>query len=225
MTDDQMALAAFNGTVRLFPLPNLVLFPQVIQGLHIFEPRYRQLTADTISSDLLMALVLLQPGWEKDYDGRPPVFSVACLGRISHYEQLPDGRYNLRFKGLARVRLKTELPVPKLYRVAEAEIVPDITPNNLGRLASLRKLLADIVLPRFPADGPAHRQLRELFQSDTPLANLCDLLAYALPLPLELKQQLLEEPDVQVRVEVMASALKIRSVVHERKFPPDFSVN
>ncbi len=39
MNSDQAALSGFNGLARLFPLPNLVLFPQVVQGLHIFEPR------------------------------------------------------------------------------------------------------------------------------------------------------------------------------------------
>jgi Lon protease-like protein len=225
MTDDQSALAAFGGTVRLFPLPNLVLFPQVIQGLHIFEPRYRQLMADAVTSDMLMAIVLLRPGWEKDYDGRPPLYPAACLGRVSQYEQLPDGRYNLRLKGLSRLRLGDELPAPKLYRVARAELVADVAPGEISRLSSLRRTLAEAVLPRFPDDGAAHQQLKELFDGDTPLGHLCDMLAYALPLPLDLKQQLLEEPQVAVRVEVMASALKIRTAAGERKFPPEFSAN
>lgn len=225
MIDDDAALANFTGLVRLFPLPNLVLFPHVIQGLHIFEPRYRQLMADTVAADMVMGLVLLRPGWEKDYDERPPIHPVACFGRVTHYEQLADGRYNLRVKGVSRTRLVEEVPAPKLYRVARAELIADVVPEGLPRLAELRRQLSDAVLPRFPADGPAHHQLRELFEGDTPLAQLCDMLAYALPLPLELKQQLLEEPHVAVRVEVMASALKVRTAVGERKFPPEFSAN
>jgi Lon protease-like protein len=225
MSDDDSALANFAGLVRLFPLPNLVLFPSVIQGLHIFEPRYRQMMADSVAADMLMATVLLQPGWEKDYDGRPAVFSVACLGRVSHYEQLPDGRYNLRLKGLSRLRLREEVPAPKLYRVSRAELLQEVVPDDLHRLAELRKMLAEAVLPRFPADGQAHQQLKELFEGDMPLPHLCDMLAYALPLPLELKQQLLEEVCVPTRAEVMASALRIRTAAGARKFPPEFSPN
>jgi Lon protease-like protein len=59
---DSITLANFGGIARLFPLPHLVLFPQVVQGLHIFEPRYRQLMADVLADDQLMALVLLKPG-------------------------------------------------------------------------------------------------------------------------------------------------------------------
>ena len=55
MNDD--ALRDFSGTARLFPLPNLVLFPHVVQGLHVFEPRYRQMTADALAADGLIALV------------------------------------------------------------------------------------------------------------------------------------------------------------------------
>ena len=54
----------FSGPVRLFPLPNLVLFPYVLQPLHIFQPRYRELMADALHDDRLIALATLKPGWE-----------------------------------------------------------------------------------------------------------------------------------------------------------------
>ena len=79
MNDDKTALEAFAGVTRLFPLPSLVLLPGVVQGLHVFEPRYRQLMADTLTGDMLFSLVLLKPGWENDYDARPPI--GAGIGR------------------------------------------------------------------------------------------------------------------------------------------------
>ena len=82
MADDLSPLSGFCGKVRLFPLPNLVLFPEVMQPLHIFEPRYRQMTADALAGDRLIALGLLRPGWEADYDGKPAIYPVACLGRV-----------------------------------------------------------------------------------------------------------------------------------------------
>jgi hypothetical protein len=95
MSDESAPLVNFSGTARLFPLPNLVLFPQVIQPLHIFEPRYRQMTVDALDEDRLIALALLQPGWEPDYGGAPPIFSTACLGKIVADQCLTDGRFNL----------------------------------------------------------------------------------------------------------------------------------
>ena len=223
MTDD--ALTSWDGTVRLFPLPNLVLFPQVVQGLHIFELRYRQMMHDALAGDHRIGMVLLRPDWEHDYDAKPAIHRVACLGRITNYERLPDGRFNLHLKGIARVKLLQELPTERLYRVAQAEPILDALPESLGRLTELRHQLAAVVLPRFPADGPAQKQLRELFHGDTPLGHLCDLLGYALPLPLELKQQLLEEPDVQARAEAIRAALQVRKAADDRPFPPRFSPN
>src|SRR4051812_45790988 len=110
----------FDGTARLFPLPNLVLFPGVVQGLHVFEPRYRQMTSDALASDSLIAVVLLLPGWEEEYDSKPPVEPVACLGRVVWHEKLSDGRFNLRLRGAARVRILEEVPTDRLYRTAHA---------------------------------------------------------------------------------------------------------
>jgi Lon protease-like protein len=225
MTDDQAALRGFGGVARLFPLPNLVLFPQVVQGLHVFEPRYRQLTADALADDRLIAVVLLKKGWEPQYEGRPPVETVACLGRVTHHEYLPDGRYNLRLRGIARLRLLDEPPGHKLYRTARAEPIPDVVPEDLPRLLALRRHLADAVLARFEPGGPAYRHLRDLFAGETPLGALCDMLAYALPVELGLKQQLLEEPRVDARAEILAHALRLPVPDAGRGFPPDFSAN
>jgi uncharacterized protein len=225
MNDDQAALSGFKGEVRLFPLPNLVLFPHVVQGLHIFEPRYRQLLTDALAGDRLVGLVLLQPGWEEEYDATPDIEPIACLGRIGWHEKLPDGRYNLRLRGLSRIGLTEELPTDRLYRMARAELVPDVVPADMQRLKDLRRNLAEAVLPRFAGDGAAHQQLQELFTGDEPLGHVCDVLSYALPMPLEMKQALLAEPHVDLRAEIMIQALMVSAARADRTFPPAFSNN
>jgi uncharacterized protein len=225
MNEDAQALDRFDGTVRLFPLPNLVFFPHSLQGLHIFEPRYRQMMAEAVAGDMTMALALLRPGWEPIYDDRPPLFPVACLGRITQYEKLPDGRYNLRLKGLSRVLIKHELQQDTLFRSAAAELLADRITIGPAELVAHRQRLADAVLPRFPADGSARLHLEELFAGDTPLGPLTDMLAYALPLPTEFKQQLLEEAAVDLRAEILSSFLKNKSSAADRSFPPAFSPN
>jgi Lon protease-like protein len=222
--NDPTTLADFKGTARLFPLPNLVLFPQVVQGLHIFEPRYRQLMADALSTDQLITLVLLKPGWEADYDGTPAIETVACLGRVTWHETLPDGRYNLRLRGLARVRIIEEIPTNRLYRSASAELIPEHAPGNLEALREHRRALAEAVLPRFD-DGPARRQLQELFDGEMSLGQVCDVLAYALPLPLEIKQSLLAESHADRRVIALVDALRASAARADRPFPPSFSSN
>jgi uncharacterized protein len=202
MSDDQAALAGFGGVARLFPLPNLVLFPQVVQSLHVFEPRYRQMTADALSGDALISLVLLKQGWEDTYDEAPEIEAVGCLGRITHHEKLPDGRYNLRVRGVCRVRLVEELRTDKLYRTARAELVPDVVPEDLPRLARLRRRLSEAVLPRFEPGGPAYQHLDDLFRGELPLG----------PLALD-----------ATATETLPPPTPVPAA--GRKFPPDFSAN
>lgn len=226
MTDDRAALDEFAGVARLFPLPNLVLFPHVDQGLHIFEPRYRQMTADALAGDQLMAMVLLKPdeNWEESYDDRPTIEGTACLGRIVTSEKLPDGRYNLKLRGIGRLKLLGEIPdADKLYRLARGELLADECPP-LTEVKTLRRELREAVLARFDSSGPAYRQLSRLFDSDTTLGAVCDLLSYSLPLALALKQQLLADPDVSARVHAVIDAVG-GAGAKPRPFPPGFSPN
>ncbi len=225
MSEDQIALDGFDGVTRLFPLPNLVLFPHVVQGLHIFEPRYRQLVADSLAADRLISIIMLKPGWDADDDGEPTIEDVACLGRVTEFEKLPDGRFNLRLRGVTRARILHEIPSKKLYRSARVELLPDLAPQELRELRDLRKKLAEVVLARFDSTGQAHGQLKELFAGEMPLGQVCDVLSYALPIPLELKQHLLADPEVEQRVEILYHALMPKPAPANRVFPPQFSPN
>src|SRR5580700_1949382 len=113
MSQSTSALEGFSCTARLFPLPNLVLFPHVVQPLHVFEPRYRQLTADALAGDRLIVMALLRPGWEPGDDGQPPLFSVACLGQIVAHKELEDERSILLLRGVSRVRILEEIPTDR----------------------------------------------------------------------------------------------------------------
>lgn len=215
----------FTGTTRLFPLPNLVLFPGVVQGLHIFEARYRQMTADALATDSLISLVLLRPGWEERYDETPDIEPVACLGRVIWSERLVDGRYNLRLRGLARARIVEEYPTDRLYRSARVELQHETATDDVSELGRLRRALAEAVLPTLEPDGPAHRQVQELFTGEMSLGQLCDVLSYALPLPLDLKQAMLAESHAGRRAVAIAAAFRNSTARANRPFPPGFSPN
>lgn len=229
MSDDQLALSHFSGTVRLFPLPNLVLFPHVMQPLHIFEPRYRQMTADALAGDRLIAMALLRPGWESDYAGNPPVHPVACLGRIVAEQRLEDGRFNLLLRGLSRVRLTGEVPADRLYRVARGELLAGgpAPPPEVDR--KLRQDLARVVLPRYAGRKAVQEQVAKLFQADNPLGVVSDLLAFTLPLDVEVRQQLLEVLNVERRARLLLGQLEQPPPAAPgggpRPFPPEFSTN
>lgn len=220
----------FRGPVRLFPLPNLVLFPDVLQPLHIFEPRYRQLMADALQDDRLIALATLKPGWEEQYYERPRIHSVLCIGRIIKEERLPDGRFNLLLFGLRRARIIEELPSDKLYRTADVRLLEDVPVVVPAVERRLRQQLEDFIEARFGSVGAQLESFRKILQTEAPLGFLCDLFSFAAAIDSEVKQQLLEQLDVERRVgqllEHLGSELSINLASDmPRRFPPDFSSN
>src|SRR5262249_40998533 len=126
MSDELSIPHSFDGTVRLFPLPNVVLFPQVMLPLHIFEQRYQQMAGDALAGDHLITMVLLKPGVESASEDKPRLCSIGCLGRIVADQRLKNGRYNVLLRGLSRVRILQELEQDKLYRSACVELLSSI---------------------------------------------------------------------------------------------------
>ncbi|MBL8829022.1 MAG: LON peptidase substrate-binding domain-containing protein, partial [Planctomycetaceae bacterium] len=191
----------FNGRARLFPLPNVVLFPHVLQPLHVFEPRYRELTIDALATDQLIAMALLEPGWEKDYEGHPPVNSTACLAKIVSHQRLDDGRYNLLLAGLHRVQIVREIKSTKPFRTAEVKVIEDQYPL-LGeplRPMLFRKLIDEFVKRFLPKTPEARAQIEQLLGSEIPLGPVTDIISYTLDLAMAQKQELLAQPDVDRR--------------------------
>jgi ATP-dependent Lon protease len=222
----------FAGQVRLFPLPNLVLFPHVIQPLHVFEPRYRALVDEALATDKLITMALLRSGWERDYEGRPPVASTACLGKVITFHRLDDGRYNLLLVGLRRIELLEELPACKAFREALARIKSDrYSEEGKSRRSNLR----DLLLTRFQEALPQWAEVVEPLKnlgSGLTLGMLTDLVAYSINLDIRLKVKLLAETDVDRRALVLIERLAdvkedvpTEASPAAKRFPPDFSLN
>jgi Lon protease-like protein len=231
MSDKPTDLTGFGGTARLFPLPDLVLFPSVVQPLHIFEPRYRRLTADALAGDRLMAPALLKPGWEEDYHAQPPVFPVVCLGRIFKEEQLADGRLNLLLHGLSRARILEELQDDRPYRTARVELLKEGPEPTGAADRAARERLAGEMERWLAARKSALEQLAKLLNSGLPLGILCDIFAFALPFESQRKQELLAETHPARRFDLLLALLDSLAPPEEptdssdKPFPPEFSSN
>lgn len=202
-----------------------------MQALHIFEPRYRQMTADALVGDRLLAMALLQPGWEGDYGGRPALYPVVCLGRIVADERLPDGRYNLQLRGLCRARILEEIETGKPYRSARVALVEDKGQPLLHTDRDIRQEFLKIVPPWWPRHDSAMKMFHKLLQGALPIGLVCDVISFGLPLPVEFKQSLLEQSDVQERIFMLLSYLRkhpppeMIGQPRDKNFPPDFSAN
>jgi Lon protease-like protein len=233
ISEDALFEAAnFSGKARLFPLPNLVLFPHVLQPLHVFEARYRELVEEALAGDRLIAMALLAPGWEADYEGRPPLYPMACLGRIITHHRLEDGRFNLLLAGLQRIRLVRELAPAKSFREAEAIVCSDehSAAGEIGR-ATVRRRLLEAFRRLSNESNDAQNQLEPLLSGEVSLGVLTDLIAYTLELGVVDKQQLLDEVAVDRRAELLLNILENRRQSSSRcgpspnSFPPGFSAN
>jgi Lon protease-like protein len=232
LEDFSFSCEDFAGTVRLFPLPNLVLFPHVMQPLHVFEPRYRALLEAALAGDRLVTMALLRPGWQRDYEGRPPLYPAACLGRVAAHHRLEDGSYNLLLVGLRRVRLVRELPPTKRYREAHVEVFEDqCPPAQDAHAADLKQRLRGAffrILPDLPEAADA---LDQLLCGEVSLGALTDMVSYVLDIDLEAKLALLAEVNVHRRAELLLGHLEACAAdttpgrYGENPFPPDFGVN
>jgi uncharacterized protein len=230
--DGSFSFATFGGKARLFPLPNLVLFPYVMQPLHVSEPRYRDLLEDALAGDRLIAMAVLAPGWERNYEGRPAIHPTACLGRITACCRLADGTYNVLLLGLRRVKIVRELAAARRFREAEVEVREDVYPaQQAARRAGLQQALRQGLMRVLPTLPEANEQLDQLLDNDIPLGMLSDLIGYMLDIGLADKQALLDEPNVDRRAELLLAHLSVAAADLEPVgsaalyFPPHFSAN
>jgi hypothetical protein len=194
-------------TIPIFPLPNVVLFPNVFLPLHIFEPRYREMVRDAIGGDRIIGMVLLRPGYEADYEGRPPVYSVGCAGVVTHAEPLADGRYNIVLRGLEKFRV-TDEDRSKLYRVAYVDSLPeDVPESDRTALRQQRRRLEALLAAALERSGSEPR-----FPPAVADEDLINALAQYMELdPLE-RQALLERDGVLARCRGIIELLEMKSL-------------
>jgi len=194
----------------IFPLPTTVLFPNVFLPLHIFEPRYRAMVSDALHTDRLIGMVLLKPGWERDYEGRPPVYPIGCSGVITHAERLGDGRYNLVLRGLERFRVVEE-DHARLYRRAKIEPLIErcVTADDQAALRVKRSKLEALIAPAIDK-GRAAGKPRDLGISAMNDEDFVNALAQYLDIaPLE-KQALLEHDSLRSRADALVELMEMK---------------
>jgi len=184
--------------VPVFPLPESVLFPRTVLPLHVFEPRYLEMVRDATAGDGCIAIALLRPGWESDYEGTPAIHTVATVGRIENLSREDDGRFHLDLVGTSRVRLD-EIASDHAYRVARAVPFPETRADeneSLIQQAKLDLLTAHGCLVReLTRDRGTHIVLDERVPFEAAVNGACANL----PVDAEVRQQLLQIDDVRLR--------------------------
>ena len=233
----------FDGRVRLFPLPEMVLFPHAMQPLHIFEPRYCDMLAESLATDQLIAMTTLTGGPVSFVDHQPPIASHVCIGRIISHVEVEDDRHNILLVGAKRARIVREVDAGRPFRIAEVEVTDDVySPNGADQRSTLKEELLRAFGSVIPNSGNVEQNLYDLMAGQMGLGPITDIIAYTLPFEAEEKIQLLAEPDVDARsgelitllemgdvqlhsVTTEEQSLKNVSKKSDDRFPPPFSLN
>jgi ATP-dependent Lon protease len=229
-SQEDLALpSSFSGLVRLFPLPNLVLFPGVIQGLHIFEPRYRELMKDSLAADGLITISLLKPEWELVANEPPPIHETVCIGKIVTHAETEDGRYNLLLIGVQRARILREIYSERPYRLAQVEIMEDTAGLDSGQQIFWRdQLLRQFRIFAESRNLLENDSIQQLLSKDVPLGLLTDLIGFSTGAATHQLQTILETVNLVARAEKVLQLMTINPASRrdeQSDFPPRFSAN
>ena len=230
----------FDGRVRLFPLPELVVFPHAMQPLHIFEPRYCEMLTESLAGDRLIAMATLTGGLPSLASQLPPIATTVCLGKIISHAELEDDRHNLLLVGMRRAKVLREIDAGRPFRMAEVQIADDIyPPSGSERRLELKRSLLAAFGEVIPVSKTVQQNLHELMAGQMSLGPITDVISYTLPFDVEQKLKLLADPDVDSRAMELVRLLEsgviqfeelddhVSSSEHEggQRFPPPFSLN
>jgi len=193
----------------MFPLRRAIMLPRVGLPLTIFEPRYLAMLDDAMSGDRVLGLV--QPkgtGEESPLGKAVELRPVGCVGRLTAFEELDDGRVLITLSGVARCVLEEELACEKPYRLWNVGFAPfhddfvagtgEDSVNREGLLNTLRTYL----------------EARNLSADWSAIANasterLVNSLAVISPYGPEEKQALLEAPDLKSRADMLVALAEL----------------
>lgn len=191
---------ALPPTIPLFPLEDVMLFPNISRQFHIFEPRYKAMIADALDGDRIIGMVLAEPGPDGTLAGTPPIYAIGCAGVIADVEMFPDGRYNIVLKGLTKFRILGETE-DEPYRLADVVALPEsIAETERASLRARRTELANAFAARVPEAAPPPAEMAD--------EDFVNGLAQFFPLDAQDRQRLLEEEGPLARARALLELME-----------------
>ena len=192
--------------LAVFPLSNFIIFPKTTVPLNIFEQRYIDMINDTMKSNKLLGMI--QPKILKNEDTFiPNLHDIGCMGKITSFKEMDDGRFLIELKGIIRFQVLKEIQSNKQYRECDINFenfYDDLETKKENLKFSDLKLIFKDLKSLFEKRGFVINWKALEKQS---LDETINALAMASPFTLEEKQVLLEAKDLGVRKTKIAEIL------------------
>ena len=165
------------------------------------------MVTDALAGDRIVGMVLLKPGFEANYEGRPPIYPVGCAGVITHSEPLPDGRFNIVLRGIEKFQITGE-DASKPYRLAHVDPLPEpVAETDRTALRRDRQRLEALLVAAIERGG-TEPKFPPAVGDDDLINALAQYLAFE---PLE-RQALLEQPGILARARALIELLEIKTL-------------
>ena len=198
----------------VFPLP-VVLFPGVPLPLHIFEPRYRQLLLDIRVTNNLFGVSYFDQTTATN--SHPPVGHVGCVAEVTETQNFADGRSNILTLGVVRYRIESYIERGDPYLVAQLTYFEDNVEDE-DALTGPTKEVAEAFTRIAQAVRTINDERTSLPDiSDTEPQRLSFLVAAAMEIEAEVKQEMLEMRSTFERLERLRTMLSVAVKGYEER--------
>lgn len=189
----------------IFPLPNVVFFPDTFLPLHVFEPRYRAMLADAMQRDRLIVVVLARE--EKPPGEWPAIHRIGTLGRVAVAERLQDDRWHVALEGVARVKIDRLRERSGGYFAGRIEALGEALPDLQDPEVAERKAELLLVARRYQEQVLADPHGGDYLKDVLPYATLVNRVAAMLRAGVREKQALLSLDDLGERARAVEGAM------------------
>jgi len=176
--------------IPVFPLRDVIFFPNTNLPLNIFENRYLEMVNDILKTENKF-LGMIQTKTNNE------LFKVGCIGQITDQEHLPDGRILINLKGVSRFTINKELETEKKYRVCNVsyeKYAQDI--EEVSEAASTNQEMINKT-KKFLEKNSILLNWQELNKLD--FKEILNTMAMIAPISSEEKQKLLEAENFKTR--------------------------
>ncbi|MEO1710415.1 MAG: LON peptidase substrate-binding domain-containing protein [Pseudomonadota bacterium] len=202
--------------IPVFPLRGILLLPRATLPLNIFEPRYLAMIDEVLTGHRLLGII--QPS-EKG-EGESPegkssdVRKVGCVGRLTAYQELDDGRVLITLSGITRFAIDHEAETPEPYRSFQVDYTPFSQDLEAGSGEDdVDRDLLQTVLKAYLDNNKLGADWRAIANAPTEL--LVNVLSVISPFGSEEKQALLEAPTLKDRAEVLVALTEMELASNE----------